>query len=89
MRKSKRSVDVASEPSIARGDDANGPTIGLRNLDANLCSKNWGRYIPSLPAVFHKSLRINDLRFFCQNLSLRISLLDILWVLCRMYCKIK
>lgn len=36
MRKSKRSVDVASEPSIARGDDANGPTIGRRNLDANL-----------------------------------------------------
>lgn len=42
MRNNESSVDVASEPDIARVDNANG-SAGSREktFNANLCSQNW------------------------------------------------
>jgi hypothetical protein len=45
MRVKKHSEDVATEPYIARGDDANGmKCLRKKDFKANLCSQNWWRY---------------------------------------------
>lgn len=52
MRAKKRSEDVATEPYIARVDDANGTKcFRKKDFKANLCSQNWWRYKPCSMAI--------------------------------------
>ncbi len=53
MGAKKHSEDVATEPYIARGDDANGmKCFRKKDLTANSCLQNWWRYkYPSFLAL--------------------------------------
>jgi len=45
MKLRESSEDVATEPYVARGDDANGTKcFDKKKLSAILCFKNWWRY---------------------------------------------
>lgn len=70
MRAKRSSEDAASEPDIARGDDANETLFSMeKRFNANLCSQNWWRYSFLLPfVVVGRKVGLFELFFFMSEL---------------------